>query len=74
MRMRRTKIERQYLEAYKLRSFHQAPYKHFNQKPFVLTTEELATIFRPVSGVAVQTPTFVRIPSKKAEPPANLPV
>ncbi len=73
-RMRRNAIERQYLEAYKLRSFHQEPYKYFQQKPFILTTEELATIFRPVSGIAVQTPTFVRIPSKKAEPPANLPI
>ena len=74
MRMRRSKIERQFLEAYKMRSFHQDPYKHFKQKPIVLTTEELATMFHPTSGIAVQTPTFQRIPSKKAEAPANLPI
>lgn len=73
-RMRRSAMEKQYLEAYKMRSFHQEPYKHFNQKPIVLTTEELATIFHPTSGVAVQTPTFQRIPSKKAEAPSNLPI
>lgn len=74
MRMRRSKLERQYIEAYKMRSFFQEPYRHFRQNPIVLTTEELATIFHPTSGIAVQTPTFQRISSKKAEPPANLPV
>lgn len=65
--------KKQMLEAYKMRSFHQEPHKHFKQKPIILTTEELATIFHPTSGIAVQTPTFQRIPSRKAEPPANLP-
>ncbi|MCI5108457.1 MAG: hypothetical protein MRY49_01255 [Candidatus Pacebacteria bacterium] len=73
-RMRRNKIEKQMLEAYKLRSFFQEPYKFFKQKPFILTTEEVATIFHMPSGIAVQTPTFTRVPSKKAEPPSNLPL
>ncbi len=61
------------LDAYKRRSFFQAPYKFFHGKPFVLTTEELATIFH-FPGEVASTPTFTRIVSKKAEPPANLPI
>jgi len=40
--------------------------------PFVLNTEELATIYHFPGGV-IQTPTFSRLLSKKAEPPSNLP-
>ncbi|MBX4211062.1 hypothetical protein KW783_03780 [Candidatus Parcubacteria bacterium] len=71
-RIRRSHYERLMLEAYKLRSFFQYPYKYFKNRPFVLTTEELATIFHLPGQVSV-TPTFERIVSKKAEPPANLP-
>ncbi len=61
--------------AYKLRSFFQWPYKHFyHQKPFIMNTEELATIFHFPSGIVSQTPTLKRVPSKKSEAPANLPV
>lgn len=42
-------------------------------KPFILTTEELATIYH-LPGTVVETPTFKRIESTKAEPPANLPI
>ncbi len=72
-RMRRNRIEKEMLEAYKLRSFFQPPYKYFHQKPFIMTTEELATIYHLPGGV-VQTPTFERIMSKKAEPPHTLPI
>ena len=41
--------------------------------PFVLNTEELATIYHFPGGV-VQTPTFSRLMSKKAEAPSNLPI
>lgn len=41
--------------------------------PFVLTTEELATIFR-FPGRVVETPSLERIESVKSEPPINLPV
>ncbi len=71
-RMRRNRIERQMLDAYKLRSFFQPPYKSFQQKPIILTTEELATIFHFPGGVAT-TPTFERVSSRKAEAPSNLP-
>lgn len=57
-------------EAYKYRSWFHLPRK---LKPFVLTTEELATIYHFPGGVA-QTPTFGRIPSRKSEAPVNLPI
>lgn len=42
-------------------------------KPFVLTTEELATLFH-FPGRVAQTTTLGRIETKKTEPPANLPI
>ena len=72
-RMRRNAIERSMINAYKLRSFFQPPYKYYRGKPFILTTEELATIYHPPGAVAA-TPTFSRIPSKKAGAPSNLPI
>ncbi len=65
--------KRKLLEAYKKRSFFNIPYKNFHGKPFVLTTEELATIFH-FPGEVSKTPTFERILSKKSEAPANLPI
>lgn len=49
-------------------------YDHQNQgdKKFVMTNEELATIFHLPGRVAL-TPTIARIPSARAEPPPNLP-
>lgn len=44
-----------------------------NYQPFVLNTEELATIYHFPGGVA-QTPTLTRLMSKKAQPPSNLPI
>ncbi len=72
---------------FKLRSFFYPPYAHSplhfslpgeltedaRGKPFVLNQEELATIYH-FPGSVVGTPTFSRIDSKKAEPPANLPI
>ena len=63
------------LYAYKLRSYFQRPYKNYGDtKPFVLTTEELATIFHFPSGIVSQTPTLKRVGSKKSEAPSNLPI
>lgn len=39
---------------------------------FILTTEELATIFHP-AGKVILTPSLERIPSARSEAPANLP-
>ena len=56
--------------SYKLRSFFTPPY---SRKPFVLSTEELATIYH-FPGRVSETPSFARIESKTAEPPTNLPI
>ena len=69
------KIKKNLLYAYKLRSYFQWPYKNFGKsKPFVLTTEELATIFHFPGGIVSQTPTLQRVGSKKSEAPSNLPI
>lgn len=67
---RKNRVRRRILDAYKRRSYFHAPYK---TQPFVLNTEELATIFH-FPGETVQTPTLDRIPSKKSVAPSNLPV
>lgn len=41
--------------------------------PFVMTTEELATIYH-FPGDVSRTPTLSRVVAKKAEPPSNLPI
>jgi hypothetical protein len=70
----RASNEKKILEAYKRRSFFNRPFKNFHGKPFILTSEELATLWHfPSAGVAA-TPTLNRIPSKKAEAPSNLPI
>ena len=68
--MRIEKRRKKVFKAYKYRAWFTAPRK---LKPFVLNTEELATIFHFPGGVA-QTPTFGRIPSRKSEAPINLPI
>ena len=70
---KRLRNERKLLEAYKRRSFFAPPFKNFKGKPFILTTEELATIFH-FPGEVAATPSLTRIPSKKAEAPSNLPI
>jgi hypothetical protein len=42
-------------------------------KHFVMTTEEIATVFHLPGNVA-RTPTMARVVAKKVEPPANLPI
>lgn len=50
-------------------------YRHraFPEKPFILTTEELATVFH-FPDVSVHTPTLPRTESKKGEAPTNIPI
>ncbi len=48
-------------------------YPMHGPKPFVLSTEELATLFH-FPGRVSETPTFRRLESRKAEPPQNLPM
>lgn len=57
------------VDAYRRRSWFYAPYKTV---PFVLNTEELATIFH-FPGSVVQAPSLSRIPSTKGSAPSNIP-
>lgn len=63
-------LKREMFDAYVRRSYFYEPYK---EKPFVLNSEELATIYH-FPGAVSETPQLKRIESKKAEPPVNLPV
>ncbi len=68
--IRVTNLKKSMFDAYKKRSYFYLPHR---RKPFVLNTEELATIYHFPGGVA-ETPTFGRITSRKSEPPVNLPI
>ncbi len=67
------KYRRLMLNAYRLRSFFHPPFKHYGQNPFILNAEEIATIYHFPGNVSA-TPTLAKIPSKKSEPPSNLPI
>lgn len=64
--------KRRLFDAYKLRSFFMPPYGK-KSKSFVLSTEELATIYH-FPGTVVGAPGFARIEAKKGTPPPNLPM
>ncbi len=81
-----TKIKRRMLDWYRLRVFFHPPLQYSVKYPsivsgffpshkpemFVLSTEELATIFH-FPGLVSEAPTFKRMESKIAKPPSNLP-
>lgn len=67
--MRQNSERRQLFDAYKRRAYFYPPHE---TQPFVLNTEELATVFHMPSSI-IQPPTLSRIPSKRAAPPTNLP-
>ncbi len=80
------KIKARMLDFYRLRTFFHPPVQYSFQYPkllsgffpsgspfiFVMSTEELATIFH-FPGMVSETPSFKRIESKIAKPPSNLP-
>jgi hypothetical protein len=70
--IRRRDRQRTLLEAYKRRSIFNVPFRHVLGKPYVLTTEELATLFH-FPGSTATTPTLARVATKKGVPPPNLP-
>jgi len=70
---KKSKLTQEMFNAYRLRSFFYPPYQFYKQNPFVLNTEELATIYHFPGNVSA-TPTLAKIASKKSEPPANLPI
>jgi hypothetical protein len=59
------KMKKKMIEAYRDRKF--------TDEPFVLNTEELATIFHLPSS-SVSAPTFGRVQSRRGDPPPNLPI
>ena len=61
------------MDAFKRRAYFGEPHHHLYDKPYILSTEEVATIFH-LPGAVATTPNLKRAPSKKAEAPANLPV
>lgn len=67
------KYMRYMFRAYRLRSIFNPPYRHWKGKPYVLSTEELATIYHFPGNVSA-TPSLNKIPSKKSDAPANLPI
>ena len=69
-KMRENKTCRLVLEAYKRRSYFYAPFK---QPQIIMNSEELATMFH-FPGQVAATPTLYRLPSKKGQAPANLPI
>ena len=62
--------KKEIVDSYKHRGFFYNPYK---RKTFILTSEELATIYH-FPGSTVAAPNLGRIPSKQSQPPSNLPV
>ncbi len=67
---KRARHRKRELQEYKLRIYR--PQTRKMDVGFIMTTEELATIFHP-AGAVVLTPSLERIPSARSEPPANLP-
>lgn len=63
---KKRKIFRNYL----LREYFYPPAQ---KKPMVMTTEEIATMYH-FPGLVATTPSLGRIPSKRGEPPTNLPI
>jgi hypothetical protein len=63
-------LKEEMFDAYIRRSYFYEPHKH---EPFVLNSEELATIYH-FPGAVSETPQLKRIESTKSEPPINLPL
>ncbi|MFA6094651.1 MAG: hypothetical protein WC757_02080 [Candidatus Paceibacterota bacterium] len=71
--VRKNAWEHTMIDHFKKRKWYGVSANHPKIKKMVLTTEELATLFH-FPGAVASTPSFTRIPSKKAEAPSNLPV
>ncbi|MCI0542359.1 hypothetical protein L0Y69_01200 [bacterium] len=66
------RMKKKIFNAYVARSWFYPPYKN-RYAPFILNSEELATIYH-FPGRVLQTPLFTRVSTKKSEPPGNLPI
>lgn len=69
------KQKKELLELYQYRSFFVKEYipEGYKDAPYVMTTEELATVYH-FPGQVARTPNLARISAKKVEPPTNLPI
>jgi hypothetical protein len=69
------RFSKQALDMYKRRSYFFPPYTHIHGhlKPLIMSSESLATIYH-FPGQVAATPTLARVPSKKSQAPANLPI
>lgn len=63
-------LKAEFFNAYVRRGYFHPPHK---REPFILNTEELATIYH-FPGRVAETPSLERIESKKGGPPTNLPL
>ncbi|PIR69430.1 MAG: hypothetical protein COU47_03615 [Candidatus Niyogibacteria bacterium CG10_big_fil_rev_8_21_14_0_10_46_36] len=76
---RSIKRQKRLVRMFRSRSYFYPPYGSFLREnagrvpPFILNTEELATIFH-LPGYTAETPTFQRLEARKGEPPPNLPI
>src|SRR5581483_3909751 len=68
--LRRAGLKKKFYEGYVTRQFFYPP----NKDPYIaLNTEEIASIWH-LPGKVAHTPTLERMPSRRAEAPANLPI
>lgn len=69
------KQKKKMFELYQYRSFFVPEYipKGYSKDPYIMTTEEIATIYH-YPGQVARTPTLHRVSAKKVEPPTNLPI
>lgn len=70
MGIRRRIIKKRFYDGYVTRQYFYPPYRDFH---IALNTEELASIWH-FPGKVAHTPTLQRMPSRRAEAPANLPI
>lgn len=68
--IRRAMLQRRFYDAFVTRQFFWTPHRHMW---IVLNSEEIASIYH-FPGRVVSTPNLERMPSRRAEAPANLPV
>ncbi|MBI5004689.1 MAG: hypothetical protein HZC04_00675 [Candidatus Lloydbacteria bacterium] len=68
--LRLGRMKARMFDAYRRRSYFYPPY---DRKPFILNSEELATMYH-FPGKVAETPSFTRIESRRAEPPQDLPI
>jgi hypothetical protein len=68
--MTKNKLCVRFFDAYRRRSWFHLPYRFDH---FMMTSEELATIFH-IPGSVARTPTLTRIQSTRGQAPANIPL